>query len=176
MTSSHPASTSLGTSFPDSSVPSTGNYYESTIMSSWTTGSHGGPITTPPGDFNGSFYQMKDYHQPSDHALVADSIFWITTSYYIAKGDTATCAPILATNNNTVTPPAAEGQTWADFYRHGDYPKIVSSGATRTSAGTTGYDPHGGKIGYNILFCDGHVITSHSGTDAFLYFRMRYPG
>ena len=54
-----------------------------------------------------------------------------------------------------------QGQTLVDIYRHGEYPK-VSGGVNGT------FDPNGGKIGFNILYCDGHVSTSNDAKNAYL--------
>ncbi|HEY1684943.1 MAG TPA: hypothetical protein VGG19_09280 [Tepidisphaeraceae bacterium] len=172
MTASYPVSTSVGTSFPfGEETDLTGVSATGTSSVGWE---HGAVAYDGSGKPAGQFYPASKYTHSSERALMADSIFWVCLSMYIKGGDTPTAVPASLTNNAS-TPTQNEGQTWADFYRHGAYPRILTSGATRTSSGTAGYDPNGGKVAYNILFCDGHVITSNQKSDAFKYFRMRYP-
>jgi prepilin-type N-terminal cleavage/methylation domain-containing protein/prepilin-type processing-associated H-X9-DG protein len=190
-----PLSTASAIPYPDSgSLGTTGHYHENTILTGWgdasaAVGGATGESATKnspagiAGDYVGQFYQQKDYHHPSERALVADSIFWQTISGYVSPTDIPACVPAANTLNNTQAP-TGEALTWADFYRHGDYPKLLGTTSGGSGGGKGGgvastsfsWDNGGGKVGYNILFCDGHVITSHSKSDAFLYFRMRYPG
>ena len=53
-----------------------------------------------------------------------------------------------------------------DIYRHGKYP-------TRQPDQT--FDPYGGAIAFNILYCDGHVTTSSDAKQAYLSMRQRFP-
>jgi len=76
------------------------------------------------------------------------------------------------------------GQTTCDWYRHGVYPKQIPAGAFSAGLGQPSwgsnsrpcFDPHGGKISYNILFFDGHAVTSHDRADIYRAVRMRWPG
>jgi prepilin-type processing-associated H-X9-DG protein len=59
-------------------------------------------------------------------------------------------------------------ETTFDFYRHGVYPGL--------KPGTTDeFNPVGGKVAFNVLFCDNHVATLTDRTQAYLVARMRYP-
>lgn len=68
------------------------------------------------------------------------------------------------------------GQNGFDCYRHGVYPSVIG-GFTNGSATISGpcYSATGGKVAYNILFYDGHVITSSDRSDGYRSIRMRYP-
>ena len=59
-----------------------------------------------------------------------------------------------------------------DFYRHGKYPRLIGSG---TSAALDGYNG-GGKVSFNVLFCDGHATTLLSREDGYRGVRMKFPG
>ena len=62
------------------------------------------------------------------------------------------------------------GHTTFDFYRHDKDPREAVSGAG-------GYfERVGGKVGYNVLFCDGHVELMTDRDRAYRITRMRFPG
>lgn len=120
----------------------------------------------------GNFLKAKTWTRPSQRALITDSRFWLTQSN----------KPPGSSNPNTVYPPAVVAQVWisntsdaiinpgvttVDLYRHGKMPKVISSVLL---------DPRGGKIAYNILYCDGHVVTSNDGREAYRSTRMKFPG
>jgi len=119
------------------------------------------------------FMKAKTWNRSSERALLTDSKFWLaqanrppnTTSYPPA----VTFQPILA-NSSVLAATAHQfdpGTTVVDIYRHGVYPRI--------KAGVY-YDPNGGKIAYNILYCDGHVATANTGDVAYRALRMKFPG
>jgi prepilin-type processing-associated H-X9-DG protein len=56
-------------------------------------------------------------------------------------------------------------QTMVDLYRHGKPP----------SSDGTNFDKNSGKVGYNMLFCDGHVGEFSDGAMAYKGLRMRFP-
>jgi prepilin-type processing-associated H-X9-DG protein len=61
---------------------------------------------------------------------------------------------------------SAPGSMNVDRYRHGKYPSTSSGSPLR-------YSISGGQIKYNILFLDGHVMTSTDIVDAYKAIRMR---
>lgn len=140
----------------------------------WVSGGTGQKASD--GSYQGQFFQARAYSYPSQRALVCDAIYGRMASYYCPSGTSPQEAP--NTNNASLAGQQAAGLTWADVYRHGTYPRLATSGGSGGKGGgtstVTGWGP-GGQVSYNILFCDGHVMTSHSISDAFLYFRMRYP-
>ena len=61
-------------------------------------------------------------------------------------------------------------ETSIDWYRHGKYPTGLNPGTSDELATS------GGKVSYNILFCDGHVANETDKSMAYRVVRMRYPG
>ena len=116
----------------------------------------------------GKWYKWRPYEiNGSERVLVADGIFWLLevtapapTNGYPYPGMNSTY------NYYTWT---ADGQTLYDVYRHG-----VKPGANTTPANT--YKIPGGKVAYNVLFCDGHVSTLVDRESAYRCTRMRFPG
>lgn len=114
---------------------------------------------------SGGFFKARYWTRPSQRALVADSGFWV---------DDCIAAPAtgimpgqkMLFNTNPILPYA--GSTLVDTYRHGVYPGPSGDGVT--------YSATGGKISYNILYCDGHVSTIPERTESIRSVRMRYPG
>jgi prepilin-type N-terminal cleavage/methylation domain-containing protein len=153
---------------------SSGSVNDSNSTTGWYAGGDGPKESN--GNYAGEFYPAKAYSYPSQKALVCDAIYGRMASYYCPSGVTPAEAP--PTNNANLTGQQAAGLTWADVYRHGTPAKLATTGGGGGKGGgassVTGWGP-GGTVAYNILFSDGHVITSHSISDAFLYFRMRYP-
>jgi prepilin-type N-terminal cleavage/methylation domain-containing protein/prepilin-type processing-associated H-X9-DG protein len=130
-------------------------------------------ISDPTGTPGGDFWKAKYWNRPSERALLTDSKFWLaqanrppTTPTYPPA---VTAQPILA--NSTALAATAHqfdaGTTVVDIYRHGVYPRIYNSFY---------YYPNGGKIAFNILYCDGHVATANTGDVAYRALRMKFPG
>lgn len=120
----------------------------------------------------GNFLKATTWTRPAERMLVADSRFWIAASNRaptLASYPPAVVAQPRLTND---TPGIGDvfstggRQTLVDIYRHGRYPKIVG----------TNFDPTGGKIAYNILYCDGHVRSFSDAREAYRAQRMRFPG
>jgi prepilin-type processing-associated H-X9-DG protein len=63
----------------------------------------------------------------------------------------------------------AAGQTLVDIFRHGTKPALAQTGASAL------YQDSGGKIAYNMLYCDGHVAESSIAVDAYKAARMHFP-
>lgn len=62
----------------------------------------------------------------------------------------------------------SRNRTTADLYRHGVQPEFL--------AGSDDLEPNGGRVNYNVLYCDGHVENHTHGNEAFRSVRMRFPG
>ena len=126
--------------------------------------------TYPNQDKRKRWYKVIHFRKPSDRALVGDAYWWkIEAKAGPADG---TAGP---QKNRTFTGSAYSsgnpaGQTTFDFYRHGKDPREAVSGAG-------GYfERTGGKVAYNVMFCDGHVETMTDREQAYRITRMRFPG
>jgi prepilin-type N-terminal cleavage/methylation domain-containing protein/prepilin-type processing-associated H-X9-DG protein len=137
------------------------------------------PLVNTPG-WNGSsitsnlWYKMNKYgRMGSERALAGDCLFW----FMEARHPFATLNPNLGIAGQYIL---ANAQTWCggtdqncettfDWYRHGKYPGF--------KPGTTDeYDPKGGKVGFNVLFTDGHVVKLVDPRDSYRAVRLRFPG
>lgn len=117
----------------------------------------------------GWFRKAKDWTRPAERMLLADSKFWLAQSGAAPSGTSWPPAvvnqPVL--ENNSAGYGDDTRETIIDIYRHGTYPKKLG----------TKYDARGGKIRFNILYCDGHVATTTgSAREAYRAIRMKFPG
>jgi prepilin-type N-terminal cleavage/methylation domain-containing protein/prepilin-type processing-associated H-X9-DG protein len=118
----------------------------------------------------GNFAKQKTWlRQGSERLLIADSLFWEASSQRVTVGISSLRGQALMSNT------AAAGNwafgldnTTVDAYRHGKYPPPAGDGVQ--------FRVDGGKVGYNILYADGHVVTSVDRTEAFRALRQRFPG
>jgi prepilin-type N-terminal cleavage/methylation domain-containing protein/prepilin-type processing-associated H-X9-DG protein len=121
----------------------------------------------------GNFLKAKTWTDGSRRMLIADSKFWLaqadkppTLSSYPPS---VVAQPVLT--NTTSNPASAHqfdsGTTVVDIYRHGSYPK---------SPDNIFFSPTGGKVGFNILYADGHVVTVNDAKEAYRSLRMKFPG
>jgi prepilin-type N-terminal cleavage/methylation domain-containing protein/prepilin-type processing-associated H-X9-DG protein len=121
----------------------------------------------------GRWYKMHQYEiHGSERALVADTIFWLLEALPAPFPPTSIPGQNAQYNqvgNNTLTF-NAKGQMLYDVYRHGKKSAIVGTGNTQV------YRIPGGKVAYNVLFCDGHVATLIDYESGYRAARMRYPG
>lgn len=108
---------------------------------------------------SGKYYRKHQLDRPADRALIIDSNMWLM---YIQATD---AKGTLAAQDATRATASGTGAMNIDRYRHGKYPG-VSGGKFNTA---------GGRVGYNILYVDGHAVTSNSAADAYRAVRMRYP-
>jgi len=117
--------------------------------------------------FGGNWLKRKQFgRNGAEKAYIGDSRFWLLESNPAPLDGSIPAQPNI--NNSVTYTPGIPGQTTADIYRHGKYP------GAGTVAGTL--SPQGGKITYNMSFCDGHAETLVQARDAYLYTRMKYPG
>jgi prepilin-type N-terminal cleavage/methylation domain-containing protein/prepilin-type processing-associated H-X9-DG protein len=125
----------------------------------------------PAGGVKGFWYKSKAWTHAADRMLVSDSKFWVSYSAAPPAGPwpAAVYAQPIVENSSAGVP--GTYQTFTDLYRHGKRPGWAGS---PYPAGT--YDPNGGKIAYNILYCDGHVAAQADGREAYKSIRMKFPG
>jgi len=143
--------------------PATGDYpgtFESSFILGWR------PNVPYTQWADGRFWKQKAYDRNgAQRALVADSRFWALNSFVMPASGVMQRQMIL--RNDLGVDHNGPGQTFADIYRHGKYPPVVAGQY---------YSTTGGKVSYNILYCDGHVATSTDWREAFRAVRMRFPG
>jgi prepilin-type N-terminal cleavage/methylation domain-containing protein/prepilin-type processing-associated H-X9-DG protein len=118
---------------------------------------------------NGAWMKAVKYTRPSDRGLVSDAWNWRVKVRPRPANDNWPGQPA---PDSTLTFTSDSGtdvnQTLVDVFRHGAFPNRVS-GARR-------YEAKGGKVGFNVLFCDGHVVSYKTQDGAYDPFRMGNPG
>jgi prepilin-type N-terminal cleavage/methylation domain-containing protein/prepilin-type processing-associated H-X9-DG protein len=117
---------------------------------------------------SGTWFKANRYTKPAQRVLVADGQFWIIEAY--APPLNGDIPPQKIYNNTNTYSDGISGQTLYDFYRHGKYPPIERHGPGGY------YSKVGGKVAYNILYCDGHVSGTQDRRDAYRAMRQRFPG
>lgn len=118
-----------------------------------------GAVTT------GKYWKQSQWVGPAQKMLLADSKFYVVEQLRIAAGPMPGQEANLALSYSS---PALPGQAMYDWYRHGTVPPM--------DPGTTRFKPEGGKVAYNILYCDGHVATAISKEEGYIAIRQRFPG
>lgn len=112
----------------------------------------------------GNFIKQRVYGRTgAQRALVCDSRFWALESQPAPASGVIPNQPNV---QNSVTYTQATGQTLADLYRHGKFPPSIGNE----------FSNRGGKVSFNILYCDGHVSTVLDAREAFRATRQRFPG
>jgi prepilin-type N-terminal cleavage/methylation domain-containing protein/prepilin-type processing-associated H-X9-DG protein len=107
----------------------------------------------------GKYYKMTQWTKPAERLLVVDSTIWLLAmSPTNAAGD---IAPQPATRALARGP----GANQIDRYRHGRYPQVKDGN----------FDPAGGRVAFNALFCDGSARTMYDVREGYKAIRMRYP-
>jgi prepilin-type processing-associated H-X9-DG protein len=105
----------------------------------------------------GRFYKINQWTHSSERALLADNIYWVLE---VDKPNA---------NGTFPAQPAPEGSTFPNatysFWRHGTFPPIKGAVFADT----------GGKIAYNVLFCDGHCQTLADKKSGYIAVRQRFP-
>lgn len=151
-------------------------------MNLWPTFNAGYPTTNfPPanetsaitnwnkanGTYTGTWHKQNVYTKNgTSRILVADSRFWALESNPMPLTEVFPPQPNI--NNTQTYTPGVVGQTMADVYRHGSYPKLNSSPANT-------FSQRGGKVLWNALYSDGHVETHGDQKPAYQNLRMRFP-
>ncbi len=129
-------------------------------------------VHAPTDTYPGNFLKAKAWTRGTERMLLADSKFWLAESdkapTLASYPPCVVAQPVIA--NSTANPATAHefdsGTTVIDIYRHGSYPR--SNGIF--------FSTSGGKISYNILYCDGHVSNATDGREAYRSARMKFPG
>jgi prepilin-type N-terminal cleavage/methylation domain-containing protein/prepilin-type processing-associated H-X9-DG protein len=156
-----PTNPALGQSYPSDAFWPDGTFKAASVLSSTNNW-----LQAPP--TKGTWFKASRYTKPAQRVLAADGQFWILEALAPPlNGDIP--AQKIYNNTNTYSTGIA-GQTLFDFYRHGTYPAVQSYAAGGN------YSKLGGKIAFNILYCDGHVVTVNDRREAYRSLRMRFPG
>ena len=111
------------------------------------------------GTYEGKHYKITQWTHPSERMLLVDSNLWLIC--LVPCDAQGTIPPQNAKRAANV----AAGGSNIDRYRHGKYPRL--NGDFFALAG--------GREAYNILFVDGHAVTSTSYKEGYKAIRMRYP-
>jgi prepilin-type processing-associated H-X9-DG protein len=119
----------------------------------------------------GTWYKQKEYTTAAERALVADCRAYVMEATQTLSANAFLGQPDLNSPGGTSfwvsSSGPQEGESSYDYYRHGTYPR---------RANPQQFSPKGGKVGFNILFADGHVRTAIDRQEGFKAFRMRFPG
>ena len=118
---------------------------------------------------NKDWPSYKDFSPASDRCLVIECTLWLL---FFGPSDPNTHVvapqPATATANSDIAVSKGWGTAGVnniDRYRHGKYPGINGQY----------FDDKGGRVGYNILYADGHVATATSIAEGFKAIQMRNP-
>jgi prepilin-type N-terminal cleavage/methylation domain-containing protein len=121
---------------------------------------------TPMGNwsnFKGKWNKLKAWTHPAERCLLADSLFWVSDSYAVPMTGQLPAATDLSGADAYPT----SSSTTIDCYRHGKYPPKGTGNVMQLN---------GGKVAYNILYADMHVVTCTNREEAWRSVRMRFPG
>jgi len=123
------------------------------------------PAVTPPGHY---WYKHVQFKNSAERALLGDSTQYYLEAQLLTANQAIPGQRLLFSSNDYSS--ATSGQTTFDFYRHGKYP-VVNNGDPKTGM----FQASGGKIAYNILFADGHVVGVTDRESGYKACRMRFP-
>ncbi|MCS7033220.1 MAG: DUF1559 domain-containing protein [Phycisphaerae bacterium] len=113
----------------------------------------------------GKVYKRSAWTRPAERMLVTDSYLWILTVNGYSGGAFA------AQHAALVSTPVGNGNSHMDRYRHGKRPSTIGpAGDVRFDP-----DPRAGRVGINVLFCDGSARTLFDYKEAYKAVRMRLP-
>ena len=124
------------------------------------------PGATPPFPASKGFFRRSKWTDPANRCLIADSLFWLVQSRGPASAPPY--PPQFSLANSQTWSTGVSGQTMIDVYRHGKYPSLDATIPNTFSS-------KGGRVGYNIMYCDGHVERCVSQDVAYSSTRMRFP-
>jgi prepilin-type N-terminal cleavage/methylation domain-containing protein/prepilin-type processing-associated H-X9-DG protein len=114
----------------------------------------------------GRYHKQSQWTKPSERLLLVDATLWLLGFNATTQGGS------IQPQNAQRAFMAGAGESNVDRYRHGKYPSVSGM----NSANVPLLSSRGGKVAYNILFVDGHGITSTDIKDAYRAIRMREPG
>jgi prepilin-type N-terminal cleavage/methylation domain-containing protein/prepilin-type processing-associated H-X9-DG protein len=112
----------------------------------------------------GKWWRMSQITRPGDRCLMGDAYHLFLMAPYAPTSPLPGQQKLPTGNADPGI--SIPGQCTFDWYRHGTYPKLAGAQ----------FDPKGGSVAYNILFCDGHVNKAVDRIDGYKAIRLRYPG
>ena len=119
---------------------------------------------------NGSWFKAKEWTRPAERGLIADGRAYSLDARQPPQSGTLPDSVYPQHVDNMLSLWSASysaSQTTIFIYRHGSFPKAIDSETFGTG---------GGRISFNVLYCDGHVATCIHGSDAYRAIRMKFPG
>jgi prepilin-type N-terminal cleavage/methylation domain-containing protein/prepilin-type processing-associated H-X9-DG protein len=124
-----------------------------------------GPVARIANGTKGRFMRITKVKSPSNRMLVADNLYWLVLLKTESNANNYGWQSVIQLH--TTLPNSY------DFHRHGKYPRtrFIASPIVGNV-----YEKNGGKVAYNILYADGHVVTSVDKTDFYKAIRQRFPG
>ncbi|MCS7033219.1 MAG: type II secretion system GspH family protein [Phycisphaerae bacterium] len=142
-----------------------GNYAafrkDQAIWATRNSGTWSAMIQGPTNAVEGRYYKQEDYTNPATRGIIADSKSWFLEVIWLS----ATSNPVIpAQTLGRVGYNSASGNQF-DRYRHGKYPPAAGSVYSRV----------GGRVAFNMLFCDGHVETLTDVAQGYRAMRQRWP-
>jgi prepilin-type N-terminal cleavage/methylation domain-containing protein/prepilin-type processing-associated H-X9-DG protein len=117
----------------------------------------------------GTWYKLTQYNKPAERALFADSQFWIVEALAPVANGAIPGQKFFDGYYTYSSGSASTGQTLYDFYRHGKFPPVEVGG------GQGHYKSQGGKVLFNILYADGHVVGCNDRAEGYRAIRQRFP-
>jgi prepilin-type processing-associated H-X9-DG protein len=111
--------------------------------------------------YEGQHHKITKWTKPAERMLLVDSNLWLLC-FLASPGP---ISPQYATRKAN----DLAGSSNIDRYRHGKVSRVIGSGANAA------FDLKGGRVGFNILYVDGHAATVSSYLEGYKAIRMRYP-
>ncbi len=160
--------------------PAPGKTIKETDKAQWRTFSGG----------HGQFFKQVQWTHAAERALVSDANFYVLQeiddqdSYILNNTDRVPPQKIFDPSFLWSTSIPYTGQTTYDWYRHGKYPPIgtqngamsLLDGNNKTHLPSYGGSRYGGKVAFNVLYCDLHAVTVTSIPEAYRALRLKFPG
>jgi len=112
----------------------------------------------------GQWPSYKSFSPASDKCLVVEANLWLL--WLVGTDSSHTVEPLISYNRSYDIGWTTVGWNNIDRYRHGLYPPIRADGY---------FDDKKGRVGFNMLFGDGHVVTLQSIKEGFRAIQMRDP-
>jgi prepilin-type N-terminal cleavage/methylation domain-containing protein/prepilin-type processing-associated H-X9-DG protein len=114
-------------------------------------------------DFYGTYHPYRRWAPAAERCLVTEAWLWL---FWLTPTDPSNHSVGRQPADGRGVSELAPGFNNVDRYRHGKYPNVLGDGTFNDKAG---------RVGYNILYGDGHVNTAQSINEVFRAVQMRDP-